>query len=261
MDEHAEDEEENFRQGIDLEALLTRAMRNLHTAAPEPAAEQVAESLPAEPAPAETFEDELPVTEVLRPKTAPVEDIPAEEAPAEEVPEEEPKEEPEVEEPAAEVQASEEALPVEEEILEKAKAPVWTRPENIPSLRARKLEEEAAAAEAEPAPAPEIEDPLAKRAAVNIEKIEEGLETVEFEPVELPEPELEASGGEAEERKEILQDLEKEVKRDDPFKPFQALKLEDLFGDDYVPLREKDPKEATRFTQSLNLDWTKHNGL
>ena len=37
----AEDEEENFRQGIDLEALLTRAMRNLHTAAPEPAAEQV----------------------------------------------------------------------------------------------------------------------------------------------------------------------------------------------------------------------------
>ena len=23
-------------------------------------------------------------------------------------------------------------------------------------------------------------------------------------------------------------------------------------------LREKDPKEATRFTQSLNLDWTKH---
>ena len=59
-------------------------------------------------------------------------------------------------------------------------------------------------------------------------------------------------------REEILQDLEKEVKRDDPFKPFQALKIEDLFGDDYVPLREKDPKEATRFTQSLNLDWTKH---
>ena len=84
-------------------------------------------------------------------------------------------------------------------------------------------------------------DKPAKRAAVNIEKIEEGLESVEFEPVELPEPELEASGGEAEERKEILQDLEKEVKRDDPFKPFQALKLEDLFGDDYVPLREKDP--------------------
>ncbi|MBR0516612.1 MAG: hypothetical protein IJK10_00685, partial [Firmicutes bacterium] len=188
------------------------------------------------------------VTEVLRPKTAPVEEAPAEETPAE-VP---------AEEPAAGEPTAEQTLPVEEEILEKAKAPVWTRPENIPSLRARKLEEEAAAAEAEPAPAPEIEDPLAKRAAVNIEKIEEGLETVEFEPVELPEPELEASGGEAEERKEILQDLEKEVKRDDPFKPFQALKLEDLFGEDYVPLREKDPKEATRFTQSLNLDWTKH---
>ncbi|MBR2099420.1 MAG: DUF308 domain-containing protein [Firmicutes bacterium] len=177
------------------------------------------------------------------PAAAPV----REPAPVEEVPVETPAEEPAAEEPA-----------VEEEILEKAKAPVWTRPENIPSLRARKLEEEAAAAEAEPAPAPEIEDPLAKRAAVNIEKIEEGLETVEFEPVELPEPQLEASGGEAEERKEILQDLEKEVKRDDPFKPFQALKLEDLFGEDYVPLREKDPKEATRFTQSLNLDWTKH---
>ena len=143
------------------------------------------------------------------------------------------------------------------EMLEKAKAPVWNRPENIPSLRARKLEEEAAAAEAEPAPAPEIEDPLAKRAAVNVEKIEEGLETVEFEPVELPEPELEASGGEAEERKELLEELEKEVEKEDPFKPFEALKLEDLFGEDYVPLREKDPKEATRFTQSLNLDWTK----
>ena len=208
-------------------------VEEIRTLAEEPAAVPVPEPVPAEPVSAETYEDELPVTEVLRPKSAPVEEVPAEE--------------PAAEEPA-----------VEEEILEKAKAPVWTRPENIPSLRARKLEEEAAAAEAEPAPAPEIEDPLAKRAAVNIEKIEEGLETVEFEPVELPEPELEASGGEAEERKEILQDLEKEVKRDDPFKPFQALKLEDLFGEDYVPLREKDPKEATRFTQSLNLDWTKH---
>jgi hypothetical protein len=153
------------------------------------------------------------------------------------------------------------AIEIEDEILEKAKAPVWNRPENIPSLRARKLEEEAAAAaaaaEAEAMPEPEIEDPLAKRAAVNIEKIEEGLETVEFEPVELPEPELESTGGEAEERVEIIRDLEKEIERDDPFKPFEALKLEDLFGDDYVPLREKDPKEATRFTQSLNLDWTK----
>ena len=212
-------------------------VEEIRTLAEEPAAVPVPEPVPAEPVSAETYEDELPVTEVLRPKSAPVEEVPAEV----------PAEEPAAEEPA-----------VEEEILEKAKAPVWTRPENIPSLRARKLEEEAAAAEAEPAPAPEIEDPLAKRAAVNIEKIEEGLETVEFEPVELPEPELEASGGEAEERKEILQDLEKEVKRDDPFKPFQALKLEDLFGEDYVPLREKDPKEATRFTQSLNLDWTKH---
>ena len=223
-------------------------VEEIRTLAEEPAAAPVTEPAPVEPSPAESFEDELPVTEVLRPKTAP-----AEEAPAEETPTEIPAEEPAAGEPAAE-----QTLPVEEEILEKAKAPVWTRPENIPSLRARKLEEEAAAAEAEPAPAPEIEDPLAKRAAVNIEKIEEGLETVEFEPVELPEPELEASGGEAEERKEILQDLEKEVKRDDPFKPFQALKLEDLFGEDYVPLREKDPKEATRFTQSLNLDWTKH---
>ena len=150
----------------------------------------------------------------------------------------------------APAETPEDELPVTE-VLRPKTAPAEEAP-------AEKLEEEAAAAEAEPAPAPEIEDPLAKRAAVNIEKIEEGLETVEFEPVELPEPELEASGGEAEERKEILQDLEKEVKRDDPFKPFQALKLEDLFGEDYVPLREKDPKEATRFTQSLNLDWTKH---
>ena len=95
------------------------------------------------------------------------------------------------------------------------------------------------------------------RAAVNIEKIEEGLESVEFEPVELPELELESTGGEAEERQEIIETLEKEVKKDDPFKPFEALKLEDLFGEDYVPLRDRDPKEATRFTQSLNLDWTK----
>ena len=176
-------------------------------------------------------EEELPITQVLTPTPR--------------------KEEPE--------QTEEEALL--QETLEKAKAPVWNRPENIPSLRAKKLEEEAAAAETEPETEPEIEDPLAKRAAVNIEKIEEGLDTVEFEPVELPEPELEASGGEAEERTEIIQELEKEVRKEDPFTPFEALKLEDLFGDDYVPLRERDPKEATRFTQSLNLDWTKHNGL
>ena len=211
------------------------------TPAEEPVAapaEEPAAPPAAEPLSAEKFEDELPVTEILRPKNVPVQQ-PGEEQ-------------------TGPVQTEPEETLLDPETLEKAKAPVWNRPENIPSLRARKLEEEAAAAEAEPAPVPEIEDPLAKRAAVNIEKIEEGLETVEFEPVELPEPELESSGGEAEERKEIIRDLEKEVKRDDPFKPFEALKLEDLFGDDYVPLREKDPKEATRFTQSLNLDWTKH---
>ena len=197
-----------------------------------PAAEEPAVEPPAAPEPViPQDEDELPVTEVLTSKQRPLE--------------------PELSEEDALLQ----------ETLEKAKAPVWNRPENIPSLRAKKLEEEAAAAAAaaaeQPEPAEEVEDVLAKRAAVNIEKIEEGLETVEFEPVELPEPELEASGGEAEERKDILRELEKEVKKDDPFKPFEALKLEDLFGEDYVPLREKDPKEATRFTQSLNLDWTK----
>ncbi|MBR3718682.1 MAG: DUF308 domain-containing protein [Firmicutes bacterium] len=197
----------------------------------EPAAEPVPETVTkpaAEP-------EELPVTEVLRPKAMPVEEEPA----------------------AAETAAAEEnEAPHPEDILEKAKAPVWNRPENIPSLRAKRLEEETPA----PAPAPQenAADVLAKRAAINVEKIEEGLQTVEFEPVELPELELESSGGEAKERQEIIEKLETEVKKDDPFKPFEALKLEDLFGDDYVPLREKDPKEATRFTQSLNLDWTKH---
>ena len=197
----------------------------------EPAAEPVPETVTkpaAEP-------EELPVTEVLRPKAMPVEEEPA----------------------ASETAAAEEnEAPQTEDILEKAKAPVWNRPENIPSLRAKRLEEETPA----PAPAPQenAADVLAKRAAINVEKIEEGLQTVEFEPVELPELELESSGGEAKERQEIIEKLETEVKKDDPFKPFEALKLEDLFGEDYVPLREKDPKEATRFTQSLNLDWTKH---
>ena len=205
-------------------------------AARRPAAEATMQFTPEEveeinrlaDAPEETVEDELPVTEVQRPKTVV-----------------------EPEEPAPEETPLEEAL-------EKAKAPVWNRPENIPSLRAKKLEEEAAAAPAAPQTEEEVPDPLAKRAAVNVEKIEEGLESVEFEPVELPDVELESTGGEAEERQEIIEKLETEVKKDDPFKPFEALKLEDLFGEDYVPLREKDPKEATRFTQSLNLDWTKH---
>ncbi len=207
---------------------------------PEEVAEinQLAEEPPVEPAEdAAASADELPVTEVLRPKTR----------------EEQP------EEPLTEEAAPQPELPPLEEALEKAKAPVWNRPENIPSLRARKLEEEAEAAAAAPEPQPEEPaDVLAKRAAVNVEKIEEGLESVEFEPVELPDVELESTGGEAEERQEIIEKLETEVKKDDPFKPFEALKLEDLFGEDYVPLREKDPKEATRFTQSLNLDWTKH---
>ena len=225
-------------------------VEEINQLAEEPAAQPAAEPEPEPTPPPEVipmvmYEDELPVTEVLRPKNW-VSTYPPD------YPELMPEEPEEPEEP----ELTEEEL-LQMEMLEKAKAPVWNRPENIPSLRAKKLEEEAAAAEAEPEPAPEIEDPLAKRAAVNIEKIEEGLENVEFEPVELPEPELESSGGEAEERKEIIQELEREVLKDDPFKPFQALKLEDLFGDDYVPLREKDPKEATRFTQSLNLDWTK----
>ncbi len=221
----------------------------------------------------------------------PIEEIPAEEAPAEETVTTEQAPEPSAEESAAEEpgetpareeafpaeEAEEEPAPVEEsavseeaeaepepqlseeeflrETREKAKAPVWKAPENIPSLRA--------AMKAEPAetPAPAAKEPEelvpAKRAAVNIEKIEEGLTSVEFAPIELPQLELASEGGEAEARGEIIQELEKEVKKEDPFKPFQALKLEDLFGDDYVPLREKDPKEATRFTQSLNLDWTK----
>ena len=227
-------------------------VEEINLLADQPAEEPAAQPEPApEPKPAPevipmvVYDDELPVTEVLRPKNW-----------ASTYPPDYPELMPQEPEEPAEPELTEEEL-LQQEMLEKAKAPVWNRPENIPSLRARKLEEEAAAADAEPAPAPEIEDPLAKRAAVNVEKIEEGLETVEFEPVELPEPELEASGGEAEERKEILEELEKEVEKEDPFKPFEALKLEDLFGEDYVPLREKDPKEATRFTQSLNLDWTK----
>ena len=263
-------------------------------------AEQSAAEQPApEPAPAEEPQndgitptmqagltadpDELPVTAVLRPRNKAAEDpvkhladeivrqAEEEERKADALAEidqsdevldvldelqaYEPEEEPE------EAQETEEER-LQREVMEKAKAPVWKAPENIPSLRAKKLEEEEPAATEAPAdPAADVEDVLAKRAAVNIEKIEEGLDSVEFEPVELPEPELESTGGEAEERKEILKDLEKEVERDDPFKPFEALKLEDLFGEDYVPIRERDPKEATRFTQSLNLDWTKHDGL
>lgn len=139
-------------------------------------------------------------------------------------------------------------------IKELAKAPAWNRPTEIPSLRARKLEAEAAQEEKE-----ERSEEIApiKLAAVNISEIEEGLQTVEFDPVELPEPELQATGGESEHRSEIIEDLEKEVKNNSAFKPFKALDLDDLFGEDYVPLREKDPKEATRFTQSLNIDWEK----
>lgn len=155
---------------------------------------------------------------------------------------------------AAEAESEPDENPELELIKELAKAPAWNRPTEIPSLRARKLEAEAAQEEKE-----ERSEEIApiKLAAVNISEIEEGLQTVEFDPVELPEPELQATGGESEHRSAIIEDLEKEVKNNSAFKPFKALDLDDLFGEDYVPLREKDPKEATRFTQSLNIDWEK----
>lgn len=141
--------------------------------------------------------------------------------------------------------------------IKKATSPVWVKPENIQSLRAKRQAEQAEQAAAKK----QADIVPAKIKAINIEKIEEGLDEVRFEPVDLPEPELEASGGESEKRGEIIDKLEKKIENDDPFKPFEALKLEELFGDDYVPLREKDPKEATRFTQALNLDVTKRNPL
>lgn len=159
----------------------------------------------------------------------------------------EPAETPEVVKPA---DPTPESDPEMDMILEMAKAPVWNKPTEIPSLRAKKLE-----AEAEEAAAKQPEIAPIKLAAVNISEIEEGIQKVEFDPVELPEPELASIGGESEMRPEIIEKLEEEVKNNSAFTPFKALELDDLFGDDYVPLREKDPKEATRFTQSLNLNW------
>ncbi|NMA94329.1 MAG: hypothetical protein GX975_06675, partial [Clostridiales bacterium] len=161
-------------------------------------------------------------------------------------------EHPQVREEAA-APAAEEAKPKVEEAKPEAKetpsktqeakpetkgatAPVWVKPENIQSLRAKRLAEQAE----ETAAKKQADIVPAKIKAINVEKIEEGIDEVKFEPVNLPEPELAASGGESEKRREIIDKLEKKIKNDDPFKPFEALKLEELFGDDYVPLREKD---------------------
>ncbi len=140
---------------------------------------------------------------------------------------------------------------------EAAKSPIWVKPENIQSLRAKRQAEQAEQAAAKK----QAEIVHAKIKAINLEKIEEGIAEVKFEPVNLPQPELKASGGESEKRGEIIDKLKEKIANDDPFKPFEALKLEELFGDDYVPLREKDPKEATRFTQSLNFDMSKKDPL
>lgn len=192
-----------------------------------------------EPAKAEPVKEEAPA-EVIEEAAEPA----APELPAE----------PEIEEPELPEIDLDEDLEIDPEmelIMELAKGPVWNKPTEIPSLRAKKLE-----AEAQEAAAKQPEIAPIKLAAVNISEIEEGIEKVEFEPVVLPEPELAATGGESEKRTEIIEELEAEVKNNSAFTPFKALDLDDLFGDDYVPLREKDPKEATRFTQSLNLNWT-----
>lgn len=117
--------------------------------------------------------------------------------------------------------------------------PVWQRPTDIPKVRQERQAVK--------------DDTLSSIhfKAVNLEEIESKKPVVEFEKVKLPELTLESDKSSAD-RKQVLKEISK-TKLDKEEVDYTPISLEDLVAE---PLSKPyDPKESTRFTQTLNFGW------
>ena len=129
--------------------------------------------------------------------------------------------------------------------------PVWHRPVDIPSLRNPEKDELPAE---KPAP---VSEP--KLSAVNLEAIEDGWSSVEFEPVELPEPELSAEGGEAGSRKDYLEAIDQHAIPERAEPAYQPLTVEDLIPEQvHKSVGEAEKKDLElRLTTEFSFQWPK----
>lgn len=149
---------------------------------------------------------------------------------------------------AKEAEVSEETVapiaPVVPEVEEPQTRAAWQRPTDIPLVKTE---------EKEVKESQKLEDTSSSLnlKAVNLDEIEANNIEVAFEKVELPEFTL-SSTNQSANREEVLDDIQNtkiEVQTID----YKPISLEDLINE---PLRKNfDPKDAKRFTQTLNFGW------
>lgn len=132
--------------------------------------------------------------------------------------------------------------PEEPEVEEQNLYPVFRRPTDIPSLRAAETDEEI----------PDIIEDI-KLAAINLEELEERTPEVNFEPVVLPEVELVSEEQEPVDRKKIMKEINKAIKKDE-VATYTPISLEELVAE---PMKKRTSEESDkeRFTNTFIFNW------
>ena len=140
--------------------------------------------------------------------------------------------------------ASEE--PEEEAPQEQSLYPTFRRPTAIPSLRAN-------AAENTEESEDEAELDSIKLAAINLEELEDKAPEVNFEPVILPEVALVSEEQEPVDRKTVMREINKAVKKEKNIE-YTPVSLEELVAEP-MKKRSDEEKDNKRFTNTFVFNW------
>ena len=137
------------------------------------------------------------------------------------------------------------------QMLEAASKPVWRSPTDIPSLRTAPQTEEVHMHEK----SDDIVMP--KLTAVNLADLENPV--LKFDKIELPSFKLDSEGFDAIDRDSILQEIVSTKLPETLVTDYTPINLDELAAE---PMEKPyDPKEATRFTQTLNFGWLEKEEL
>ena len=128
--------------------------------------------------------------------------------------------------------------------------PSFKKPTDIPSLRARR------AADPSEEDEEESEDPgsIKPLNAVRLDEIEDADVQPVFQPVDLPDVELVAEGGESWKRFDIMRSLDEEQQKPADLPSYTPISLEELIPEELGPADPSDPDDQ-RFTQRLSVTW------
>ena len=144
----------------------------------------------------------------------------------------------------------------EDDVIKVEPRRTWVRPTNIPVIERNAYKDDSLTAK------DQIEMISAKREIVKLSDIEKETPEIDLPKVELPEPELKAVGGEGENRKAYLLELEEqkpEEKRTEGLSKLTPLTLEDLFADESFHIKPLSDRKAVetdfKLTQTFTFDW------